>query len=244
MFARTVVLLAGIVVAVPSSANLMLSTSINSSFGMSSMSTGGNDLPNAPSQVYFGQLLATQSGIVDFFYIGNEAGYTNSFTVEGDTAVSVGPDTFTGPYSVVDSLIVTAGQLLDFGFCTNGGDLVADAGRCANNNDADSLVNQFDYPINDYGYRSIGYAALAGFDSTTTGGWTYANPLDGPTSNLWMILWDDSGARNDDNHDDLAIVARYRSVSVPEPGTLMLLGAGLLAIGAFSVSRRRAMTPA
>lgn len=236
---RSVALLSCSMIALPASATLLLDTAVNSRFGVSSTSTAGNDLPNAPARVYFGQLRATQTGVVDFFYIGNEAGYTNSFIVEGSTIVSVGADTFAAPYQIVDSLSVTAGQLLDYGFCTSGGVSVTGAGRCAYNNNANSLVRQFNYSGVGTGYRSIAYAALTGFNTSTVGSWTYANPLNGPTSNLWMMLWDDSGAQNDDNHDDLVVIARFRSVSVPEPGTLLLLGTGMLGVGAVSWRRRR-----
>ena len=239
LMTRSVALLIGSAFALPASATLLLDTTVNSSFGVSSTSTAGNDLPNRPARVYFGQLRATQTGVVDFFYIGNEAGYTNSFVVEGSTVVSVGQDTFAAPYNIVDSLNVTAGQLLNYGFCTSGGISVTGAGRCAYNNSTTSLIRQFNYSGVGTGYRSIGYAALTGFNTSTVGSWTYANPLNGPTSNYWMMLWDDSGAQNDDNHDDLVVIARFRSVSVPEPGTLLLLGTGMLGVSALSWRRRR-----
>jgi hypothetical protein len=52
-------------------------------------------------------------------------------------------------------------------------------------------------------------------------------------STAWL-LWDDSGANMDDDHDDLVIRLRHRRV--PEPGTLALFGAGLIGIAMF---RRR-----
>jgi hypothetical protein len=53
--------------------------------------------------------------------------------------------------------------------------------------------------------------------------------------NTAWLLWDDSGAASDDNHDDLVVRLTYKSV--PEPGTLALLGLGL--IGAALVRRRK-----
>jgi hypothetical protein len=53
-------------------------------------------------------------------------------------------------------------------------------------------------------------------------------------STAWL-LWDDSGANMDDDHDDLVVRLRHRRV--PEPGTLALFGAGL--IGVALMRRRR-----
>lgn len=227
---------AGILGAGDAAATLILDTSITADFATTSTGTTGNDLPGAPSQVYFGQLEASANGSVDFFYVGNEAGYVNTLWMGGDSH-SAYADTFSQPYNSVGSIDVTAGSLLDFGFCTNGGDWVAPSGRCAWNNDESSLISQFNYGGVGSGYRSIAYVALSDFDSQS-GQWTYANPLNGSFSDLWMILWDDSGAKNDDNHDDYVAIARFLpATQVSEPASLALFVFGLLAV--FALRRPR-----
>jgi hypothetical protein len=217
-------------------ATLMLNTSILPGIGGDAYTdTNGNDLPNHPTNVYFGQLQATTDGTVEFFYVGNEAGYTNSLYIGGALARSEGPDGFGSPYPSDGTLGVSTGELLDFGFCTSGGVSLVTYGRCADNDNSASLLAQFNYYGLGSGYRSIGFAALSSFDPN--GGWTFAGSEAGPQSNLWMILWDDSGADNDDNHDDFVTVARFTPTSVPEPGALLLLGTGLIAAG--FVRRRR-----
>jgi hypothetical protein len=236
--------IAGVVVAgasVAANASLILDTGVTSTFngGVTSTGTGGNDLPGRPSTVYFGQLQATANGYADFFYVGNEAAYTNTLFVGGSLAKSTTglPDNFNASYPLVGSVGVTAGQFVDFGLCTTGGASLSTYGRCVDNDNAASVTAQFNYGGN-RGYRSIAFRPLSSFDAGSSAR-TYATL--GGISDLWMIFWDDSGASNDDDHDDLIAVARFQPVpvQVPEPSTMLLFGAGLAGL-AFTRRRRAA----
>jgi hypothetical protein len=225
--------------------SIVLDTTVTGQFNPYTTTTGtnGNDLPGKPSTLYYGQLKATATGLVEFYYVGKEAAYTNTLVYgdSGSYSTAGKPDSFNPSFTLIDSISVTAGSFLDFGFCTDGGDSVGAFGRCAHNDNAASLVAQYNYQSVD-GYRSIGYVPLADFNTAGLLDWLAGPP---GTSDIWGIFWDDSGARNDDNHDDMIVVARWIPVvSVPEPGVLGLFGLGLVA-GAGALRRRfRGATPA
>jgi hypothetical protein len=63
---------------------------------------------------------------------------------------------------------------------------------------------------------------------------TILNGVFGGTSYDAILLWDDSGANQDDNHDDMIVGVTITAVSAPS--TLAILGLGLFALG---VSRRK-----
>lgn len=245
MFAKTAaasLITATLALAGQAQASLLLDVTVTNQFNgnTTTTNTSGNDLPNPrPSTLYFGQLKATANGSVDFFYVGNEAAFTNTFEWGNGSSYSTAgkPDVFTSPHTHIGSMDVLAGAFLDFGFCTDGGDSVNGAGRCALNDSADSLKKQFNYQ-NNQGYRSVGFNSLSDYNPANGSRTFTGNSL---FSDIWWAFWDDSGAKNDDNHDDMIIGIRFTPrVSVPEPASLAVFALGLL--GA-TVALRKQMLP-
>lgn len=150
-----------------------------------------------------------QAGTISYYYYGKEAGYSNQFIAAGG---SIEHTTGFAPYEnrFADPLFLGSQSVgagwLDFSFCA-----YTSAGA------APACVSNF---WND----TLRYESLRSIAISIVG------------DSAWLF-WDDSGAGPDDNHDDMLVRAVFRpAASVPEPGTLGLLGLGLL--GATLVRRR------
>src|SRR6185503_3986353 len=156
-------------------AGLLLDQSVTNTFmpsATTSTTTDGNDLPNPPDEIYFGQLRATTNGWVDFLYVGSEAAYDNVLRLNGTSYPGTKDNAdFDAPYPLIGSVAAISGAALNFGFCTDGGDSVGAYGKCVYNNDANSIREQYNYQEPDtegYGYRSIAFRALSSFSQTSS----------------------------------------------------------------------------
>lgn len=147
-------------------------------------------------------------GTVDYYYVAKEAGYNNRFTA-GSLTRATGTTQLVNHFAapVFIGSQAVGSGVLDFGFCA---------------------------------YSAGGYlqGCLSNAQNDGVGALSWQSIAMSIVGDSAWLFWDDSGAGPDDNHDDMLIRAVFTpATSVPEPGTLGLLGMGL--VGA-AFARRRA----
>lgn len=219
-------LLAASILALTIATPAAAATTFTVTFGASPITYSNNDFggglgglsPALTKYVAEGASLAlTGPGIVDFYYIGAESGYTNKFTATNGlqpavTKTESNESLFGLPLPPIGSLTYASGGTI--------------------------LASSWIFTSNQSGIGGLGRAANIGQNGF---GFFVPGNAVGSYSNISTIYFgydDQQFSGDDDNHDDLVMYATVRALPpVPEPATWAMMISGFGAVGA--AMRRR-----
>jgi len=162
---------------------------------------------------YYGSTVKlTESALVTFTFLGFEAGFDNDFNLNVTELFSTedyGSNLVTG-ISVMEGPFLLPAGIISFSF-----DINNNSGSVANGSNPDDSKGEGDINF------------FTSFDND-------------PTAMLGtslVVFLDDSGAGPDNDHDDFGV--RIQAAPVPEPATMILVGAGLIGLAGFRRRRRK-----
>jgi len=163
-----------------------------------------------------GQLRVSQDGFIDFYYVGAESGFNNTFTAQGNALSGNNKGFLTEHNEAFDfsgyagfTIAVSANDILNFSFTSD---------------NATALT-----PV-----ENLGNTNLQGLG-------IYFDPSQSGSLQQVMLGYDDQTINDDDDFEDMLVRADFRpSTVVPLPAAIWLFGSGLL--GLIGISKRMKAT--
>ena len=161
-----------------------------------------------------GQLRVSQDGFIDFFYVGAESAFNNTFTAQGNALSGNNKGFLTEHNEAFNfsgyagfTIAVSANDILNFSFTSD---------------NATALT-----PVDNFSNTNLQGLGI------------YFDPSQSGSLQQVMLGYDDQTLNDDDDFEDMLVRADFRpSVVVPLPAAVWLFGAGL--VGLVNIARKHA----